>query len=139
MTMVHSAEDGCVPSAQEDRPATSLADILDRAADLIEPEGAWTQRALGRNANGRCADADRMPKKPVCFCAVGAVCRVLGLTTYTPYGAAHRPLEALRTSLPRVWSLTEWNDAKGRTQAEVVAALRQAASAERAKATGAST
>jgi hypothetical protein len=32
---------------------TDLADILNAAADLLEPEGAWIQGAFGRDEDGR--------------------------------------------------------------------------------------
>lgn len=86
----------------------AVADTLNRAADLIERDG-WCQ-GLGRDADGsRCAavalhdaQADRLV-----------------------WRGAYRALKArVGTRL-----VVDWNDTPGRTQAEVVAALRAAADA----------
>jgi hypothetical protein len=93
----------------------NTADILERAADLIEPKGAWMQGGLRRFHDDR----------PICWCAVGAI-----------YHVAKTPDEALtvRGALGALLdqSVPEWNDAPGRTQAEVVAKLREAAALARA-------
>lgn len=71
--------------------------ILRAAADLIEPEGRWTQGSYWRSA---------------------------------PEGASHLHVDRfIRKVLPAVGTeyTHEWNDAPGRTQAEVVAKLRAAA------------
>jgi hypothetical protein len=102
----------------------TVADILERAADLIEPEGKWTQQFYARDASG-----SRVPEytaNAVCWCASGAILRTAGDWTSTECGAAHRFLvSAVGASIP------EWNDAPGRTQAEVVSALREAAAKAR--------
>ncbi|UIJ43764.1 hypothetical protein LZK98_11745 [Sphingomonas cannabina] len=96
--------------------ALSVADVLERAADLIEPEGKWTQKNGG--------------VRGVCWCASTAI------------GAAHPDgiaLDAQRffanlispgggLAIVRIWC---WNDAPERTQAEVVAKLREAAALAR--------
>ena len=48
MTLVHSPSAHTQPGS-----AKTVADILTAAADLIEPEGAWTQYQWARNAAGR--------------------------------------------------------------------------------------
>ena len=104
----------------------SVADALERAADLIEPEGAWTQGALYRDALGEPAGA--ASGKAVCWCAVGALNEVRG-----PFSDAFEAVEALLPK-PRTFHLrplSDWNDAPGRTQAEVVAKLREAAALAR--------
>lgn len=95
------------------------SEVLARAADLIEPEGTWTQRgdfaytADGRGRWGSDPDA-------VCFCAAGATQRV---TVDRPVAA--NPLAYLERVIGNS-NIAEWNDAPNRTQAEVVAALRAA-------------
>lgn len=97
----------------------TVPEILNAAADLIEPAGRWTRKALARNARGTAVD----PRKStaVCWCAAGAIQRVV---------AGDR--DQLQRLLAVVRSVTDfpvqlWNDGLGRTQAEVVAALREAA------------
>lgn len=115
-------------------PQADVADILDRAADLIEPEGAWTQGAFVRDAFGsdvyeafreEAADA-------ACFCLYGAIGSVIGRDP-EGYRDADPLLEAvLGVSSP--YEVAKWNDAPERTQAEVVAKLREAALLARQKA-----
>lgn len=88
---------------------SEVADILNRAADLIEPEGAWCQGSGTKVTGGQ-----------VALCALIAISRASG-------------------SGPSMWTacgsfaefcggpISEWQDAPERTQAEVVAALRAAA------------
>lgn len=106
--------------------ALSVADVLDRAADLIEPEGAWIQGRL-------CEDGCDL-QNASCFCAMGAILRVgssslIGRKSvpvfeaslpsgFREYGAGLRPA-------------ADWNDAPERTQGEVVAKLREAAAKAR--------
>jgi hypothetical protein len=92
----------------------SVADVLERAADLIEPEGAWTQGDYV-GPNGRC------------WCVLGAIKRA---------GHFHNDINpaalALKDVVGKTW-LHEWNDAPERTQAEVVAKLREAATLSRSR------
>lgn len=104
---------------------SEIADILDRAADLIEPEGAWTQKANARDRDGKTTGA--LSGNAVCFCMAGAVIRVSG---------GDYPKEAVMAVLPKPNSLFhDWlvafNDAPGRTQSDVVAKLREAAAKAR--------
>lgn len=106
----------------------NVADILDKAADLIEPEGAWVQEEFIRvtGAGG-----------PVLCCAVGALALVL--SDKHPYadriGEAeawvneHRALLGMSAA-----DLESWNDDEERQQEEVVALFREAASKARAEA-----
>ena len=97
----------------------TVADVLNAAADLIEPEGAWIQGYYALDANGdsvTARDIDAM-----CWCVLGAI-RVAG----------HFDHDTTRPSL--VFNrhigaelMDKWNDAPERTQVEVVAALRAAA------------
>lgn len=99
----------------------TVADVLDRAADLLTPEGAWTQGAFGRDANGEPCGLSQL-ERAVCYCLVGATDAAasddLNLSC-----AADDALSALLGER----SVSTWNDAPERTQAEVVAKLREAA------------
>lgn len=121
-------------AVQEDKPAASVADILDRAADLIEPEGAWTQGALARDEAGLEA-LDPEDPDACCWCVAGAIQHVAGGgwpdSVFDLYHAARRSV-LVAVGMDENDRIAIWNDARHRTQAEVVAALRQAAAAERA-------
>ncbi len=93
--------------------------VLLRAAEILEPEGAWGQRAYALDATG-----ERTLwgwDNAVCWCAVGAVSRA-GLDTGLDIAG---PLRALSDSLGE--NIYYFNDAPERTKAEVIAALRKAA------------
>jgi hypothetical protein len=97
------------------------AEILTKAADLIEPEGAWTQASFARVASGE----KTVPEDPaaVCWCLSGALSRVSSEAVFKDRSAA---FDALYLALDDD-GVFGWNDAPGRTQAEVVAKLREAA------------
>lgn len=97
----------------------NVADILDKAADLIEPEGAWTQGAFARTADGESCSSGSSDPRAVCWCVGGAINRASGQERPTD---AHNVFQRL---IP--CGEFEWNDAPERTQAEVVAKLREAA------------
>ena len=108
---------------------SSVADILARAADLIEPEGAWTQGEEARDAHGEGLE-DFSGTDAVCWCAGGAIwkaARLLGVVRGAPF---QRYFELFLG----VTGVPEWNDAPERTQAEVVAKLREAAAKARGEA-----
>jgi hypothetical protein len=96
----------------------TVADILNKAADLIEPEGAWTQGAWQRGRSGREVKPDS--PRAVCWCVGGAIEHVSSI------GIGSAAMTELRDHLS-VMFISEWNDAPERTQAEVVAKLREAA------------
>lgn len=100
----------------------NVAEILNKAADLIEPEGAWTQGALARGPDGFGTESE-IPPNAVCFCAEGAIQASSGRGNHS---LEKRAFDALRKVLPTDF-IHEWNDKPCRTQAEVVAALRAAA------------
>lgn len=101
----------------------SVPAVLRRAAELVEPDGAWLQRDAVLDARGRlCAYADA-----ACFCLFGAV-RVAAGTGGQPiadelFEGAWRVLENVLPGRDPIG----WNDRPGRQQTEVVAALRKAA------------
>ena len=116
--------------------ALPVAETLRAAADLIEPEGAWTQNAFSRNhdgttdeAEGACPAADN----PVCWCALGAIAATAKVDPNhwrSWSGIAGTASTALSTYLHD--NVDNWNDDPSRTQAEVVAAFRAAADASEA-------
>jgi hypothetical protein len=89
---------------------SDVADVLERAGRLIEPEGAWIQRLDRAYVSGRYR-----------YCAVGAIEEVCG-----DWDKGWVARSILRRVIGRE-SITVWNDESGRTQAEVVAKLREAA------------
>ncbi len=106
----------------------TVSDVLEKAAELIEPEGRWTQNAFARDRSGQTVSwGDPMA---VCWCARGAIARAAdGQDTMRAY-------RVLRSILPEVSRrsvdpVANWQDAHDRQQSEVVAALRAAAEAAR--------
>ncbi len=92
-------------------------EVCRAAADLIEPEGAWTQHFYARDADG----VYRMPTEAqaVCWCMTGALMRI---APSEMAGAGALVRRVLNTDFSE-----QWNDHPTRTQAEVVAVLRRAA------------
>jgi hypothetical protein len=98
------------PEHPQKPPTTS--DVLHRAADLLE-EWGWKQFDYGSKEEGA-------------FCALGAMdeARVDLLGPYWfKRPEAYAPERIFRPER----GIPEWNDTPGRTKAEVVAALREAA------------
>jgi len=106
-----------------------VSDVLDRAADLIEPEGAWCQGADARDAHG--CDVDYDSPRAKCFCIVGAINRVSGLPINVR-AADHWSWETRRAFRLAAGEMPmPFNDADGRTKAAVVTKLREAAAIAR--------
>lgn len=120
---VHSPSAHTQPGA-----AKSVADILDAAADLIEPEGAWTQGAFARHRSGN--PIGPLESNAACWCASGAIQRADSRRRFSP---AWEDFNDYAVSLGFL-HMAAFNDAPERTQAEVVAALRAAAEKARAAA-----
>lgn len=115
------------------REGVSVADVLSRAADLIEPEGAWTQGDFARDETGfQYSDSGLTFHEfpATCFCLFGALAEVAEVSDPELYRDADRYLLTV-VGVPFVNDVADWNDAKGRTQAEVVAKLREAAALAR--------
>jgi hypothetical protein len=97
---------------------TTISDILNRAADRLAQEGAWTQNALAKDDIGT-----QVPPRyaTACqWCSKGAI-RAETQNIYDQYRAEL----ALRNVLDE--PITVWNDNPARNQIEVVAAFRKAA------------
>ncbi len=99
---------------------TVAGGILRDAADLIEPEGAWTQNDFARDSAGNSINVH--DDNAVCFCALGAIRKAGDCWTY------HGQEEAVANLQEHVGHpVAIWNDHPKRTQAEVVAFMRGAA------------
>ena len=105
----------------------SARTILLRAADLLAPPGRWMQGWFALDARGLWTTN---PRHAVSLSADMAL-------AVAAVGQEQTALDGAERALARVVAVAGvesdevqiqgWNDAKGRTQAEVVAALRQAA------------
>jgi len=95
---------------------TKASEVLAAAANLIEPEGAWTRGTFARDEHGEPTTSSA--PWAVCWCAAGAIIRVSADRV--------RGKRALDYMEGRVGYVDLFNDTSGRTQAEVVAAMREA-------------
>jgi hypothetical protein len=105
----------------------TIADVLNRAADLLEKPGAWTQGWFARDAIGNKTPVDS--RSATCFCVMGALQRAANATHSDDVIIAAREIliaNGARAKGP-LGRIANWNDAPERTQAEVVAKLREAA------------
>ena len=89
------------------------AERLRAARALLTPPGAWTRGALARDREGNRVECDSV--RAVCWCAGGAISRATD----------RRDNETEWRLLTKVvgFPVSFWNDAPGRTQADVLAAL----------------
>lgn len=100
----------------------AISTILFKAADLIEPEGAWTQGPWAADAEGN--EVRPRDEAACAFCASGALERIAGGYWDHPlYRAARDVVDPLTPED----SLVCFNERTSRTQPEVVAKLREAA------------
>lgn len=101
--------------------------LLAAAADLLESEGRWTKHANARDSAG--TPVSVLSPYATCWCAGGALYRI----QFEQYGARadSKSIGArafgLLDEVMGIHMVGPWNDGIGRTQAEVVAALRRAA------------
>lgn len=112
------------PDGTRTAEPVTTADVLHRAADLLE-EFDWCQGNLGRNG---------------AYCAMGAIGAVVDRANLSP-GEWYVALDVASFGLPASGTkhpLAHWNDEPGRTKAEVVARLREAAERSREAASTAS-
>jgi hypothetical protein len=93
----------------------TTADVLNRAADLLEEFG-WRQESTGSRQDGS-------------MCAVGAIYEAsedFGFPAFSETARQACAIDGFPDEL-EMWPLAVWNDEPGRTKAEVVARLREAA------------
>lgn len=102
----------------------TVREVLHRAADLLEEFG-WCQGYFAEDSAGEWVEED--DAAAVAFCASGALLRAMA-DLNAPY---MRSTNELLKTPPGFSHTPEWNDAPGRTKAEVVACLREAAEASR--------
>lgn len=103
----------------------TVAEVLDGAADLLEKPGAWTTDVCARDAEGN--PTEWFQDDAICFCALGAIFRAGG-------GSSSVSADDFFCTFlgGNGWSkVSTWNDDANRTQAEVVAKLREAAALAR--------
>lgn len=84
----------------------TVADVLDAAADLLTPRGAWVQDWWG---DGK-----------TCFCLAGAIIAA-GHGVHSTFDGLHA------LGFDGLMKATRWNDDRARSEAEVIAKLREAA------------
>ena len=101
----------------------TAAEILRAAAELVERPGAWTQGELARCESGQ-ADHFDAPSA-ACWCAMGAVFHVAQKSCIWDSTVDARA--ALLRQIQPIESIAGWNDAPGRTAAEVACLMRRAA------------
>lgn len=94
----------------------TILETLSKAADLIEPPGAWTQGAFARNEKGYKVSPDN--PEAICFCLIGSIRKISG----NKYSSAERFVQ-LKFEGHRF----DFNDEIDRIQPEVVAKLRSLA------------
>lgn len=106
----------------------TVAQVLEDAAALIEPDGKWTQGEYALDASGFKTSPVSKARQPVCFCMLGAVKHASG--------NPREDSKVMNWLHYNLGSRGTWlfNDAEGRTQAEVVAKLRDAAAVARGEA-----
>ena len=96
----------------------AVVDVLTKARELLTPEGAWGQGSY--------------TPAPGCYCILGALCQAgtgdadfdrLPTGHGRPWDSVWGALNLVRPAARRFGSVSVWNDAPDRTQAEVLAAL----------------
>lgn len=106
---------------------SQLKDDLNKVADLLEPEGAWCQGVYARDIYG---SPVLQPDNAAAYsrCLDGAMLAVSGCLAFTVrLNSRYRAMQdALRVAL-NSRNYVEWQDSSTRTQAEVVALLRDCA------------
>lgn len=107
--------------------------VLDAAADLIEPEGCWAQHAYGVDADGNLLWS-RGLSGAVCFCMIGAAYRASGSRSLLSKFERSAAITLLAASIGcERYGISDFNDAPGRTQFGAVKALRKAADLARSE------
>lgn len=105
--------------------SSEIRQVLELAAELLTPEGAWCQGAAALSTDGRKVAADAPEAQARCLNgAVHAAAKSLGAGWIERYNAAQRQLRETLGDYREVW---RWQDDPGRTQSQVLALLRKAA------------
>ena len=109
-----------------DKARLAAASVLDAAADLLEPHGAWCQRVGARLGPGGVEQR--------CAATAINVAALSATRSGAPETAGVWARIILQTSIRRTlpaWDIESWNDTRSRTKAQVIAAMREAARHER--------
>jgi hypothetical protein len=93
-----------------------------KAHELLAPEGAWTQGTTARDAAGK--PTHPLNGDAVSFCTLGAIGRCYGGYNYETSAALFK-LQCRIEELGYHTPIAPWNDAINRTQAQVVALLKE--------------
>lgn len=99
------------------------ADVLRAARQLLTAPGAWIQKAYARDHEGTSIDENDSQVDATCWCLYGAIRRA-GNFRFQRKAEDSVAGTLLATVLNN--DVTGFNDAPGRTQADVLAALDQA-------------
>lgn len=95
-------------------------EILKKTKDLLTPPGRWAQFGYAKDATG--GTVSPQAATAVYFCLVGAL-RRSGSSELEAYVGARLFSELNKTIGKNSLSISTWNDAFGRTQAEVLQLL----------------
>jgi hypothetical protein len=98
----------------------ALVNVLKKTKELLTPAGRWTQFGYAKDATGRTVSLQAA--SAVCFCLVGAL-QKSGSTPLEPRLDAQLFFELNKTIGKDSLSIPSWNDARGRTQEEVLQLL----------------
>lgn len=101
----------------------TTSEILERAAELIEPPGRWTTQFFARDDLRHATTP--LDENACSWCGEGAIARVMGVHVGSPEWCD--VLVVLDGQVGEQFS--NWQDDEKRTQSEVVQALRDAAAA----------
>ena len=104
----------------------TVAEVLERAADILNSKGAWAQGRYAVADTGKgCASLD---ERAVRWCAIGAMGKASGEGVGGEFSTQAREFANM---VAFGGSIANFNDAPERTQEEVVAKLREAAALAR--------
>lgn len=107
---------------------TQLLDDLKAVRELLSVPERWTKDSMARAADGK--DIDYASRKARCWCLYGAATKVTNHELIR--GRDLRDVIRNHIGGPGVTIMT-WNDAPGRTHADVLALLDRAIAAEEAR------
>lgn len=96
--------------------------VLKRARAFLLKPGGWTKGRLARDKKGR--EVPVTSRRAVSFCAVGAICRVLKIDSQI-LGQGTPAHDLLLPGTGETF-VVDFNDKKGRTQAQVLKAFDRA-------------
>ncbi len=119
---MQNTEQNAVSGPAVERTQTELRPVYEQARGFLAQ--GWTQNASARDSIGHSTEPD--DQDAVCWCIGGAIDRALmDVDQFWPIRTA--AFDGIAKLLPSSqYGVSGWNDATGRTQAEVLAVLDQA-------------